>query len=69
MIAQIAMMAANAAVEAILEGRRDEDVMARCRSDTRGIRPRQNGHSPMYTYANKVKFSIYRRYTKHRTSL
>ena len=49
MIVQIAMMAANAAVEAILEGRGDEDVMARHRGDTRGMRPRQNGQSPVYT--------------------
>ena len=58
-IAQIAMMVGNAAVEAILEGRRDEDVINRCRGDTRGMRPRENGHSPVYTYANKVKNSLH----------
>ena len=50
-IAQIAMVAANAAVQAILEERRDEDEMTRCR----GMQPRQDGHSPLYTYADKVK--------------
>ena len=54
-IAQIAMVAANAAVQALLEERREEDEITRCRGDTRGIRPRQDRHSPLYTYADKVK--------------
>ena len=49
-IAQIAMVAANAAVQAILKERRDEDEITRCRGDTRGMRPRLDGHSPLYTY-------------------
>ena len=58
-IAHIAMMATNVAVEAILEGRRHEDIITRCRGHTRGKTPRQNGWSPVYTYANKVKNSIH----------
>ena len=53
-IAQIVMMAANTAVETILEGRRDDDLFTKCRGDTRGMRPRHNGHSPLYTYADNV---------------
>ena len=69
-IAQIAMVAANAAVQAILEERRDEDKITRCRGDTRGMRHRQDGHSPLYTYADKVKtLYILRRYPKQRTVL
>ena len=54
-IAQIATVAANAVVQAILKERRDEDEIIKCRGDTRGIRPRLDGHSPLYTYTNKVK--------------
>ena len=39
-IAQVAMMTVNAAVETILEGRRDEDIITRFRGDTRGMRSR-----------------------------
>ena len=39
-IAQIATVAANAAVQAILEERRDAGEITRCRGDTRGMRPR-----------------------------
>ena len=54
-IAQIATVAGNAAVQTILEERRDEDEITRCRGDTRGMRPRQDGHSTFYTYTDKVK--------------
>ena len=53
-IAQIAMVAANAAVQAILKERRDEDEITRYRGDTRGMRPRLDGQSPLYTYTDKV---------------
>ena len=36
------MVAANAAVQAILEERRDEDEITRCRGDTRGMRHGQD---------------------------
>ena len=39
-IAQIAMVVATAAVQAISVERRDEDEITRCRGDTRGMRPR-----------------------------
>ena len=69
-IANIAMVAANAAVQAMLEEIRDEDEITRCRGDTRGMRHRQDGYSPLYTYVNKVKILyILRRYPKQRTFL
>ena len=64
------MVAANAAVEAMLEERWDEDVITRWRGDTGGMRPRLNGHLLLYTYANKVKMLyILRGYLKQRTFL
>ena len=53
--AQIAMVAANTVVQAILKERRDEGEITRCRGDTRGMRPRLDGHSPLHTYTDKVK--------------
>ena len=62
-LAQIAMVAANATVQASVKERRDEDEITRCRGDTTGMRSRLDGHSPLYTYTDKVKmFSIFRRY-------
>ena len=58
MIAQIAMLASNTAVEAILE-RRHEDVFTRCRGDIKGMRHRHNGSSPVYTYADQVNNSLH----------
>ena len=53
-LAQIAMVAANAAVQKIVKERRDEDEITRCRGNTRGMRSRLDGHSPVYTYTDKV---------------
>ena len=61
-IVQIATVAANAAVQAILKERRDEDEITKCRADTRGMRPRLDGHSPLYTYTDEVKCSPYSEY-------
>ena len=47
------------AVQAILEERRDEDEITRCRGDTTGMRHKLDGHSPLYTYADKVKNLIH----------
>ena len=64
-LAQIAMVAANAAVQAIVKERRDEDEVTRCSGNTRGMRSRLDGHSPLYPYTDKIKmFSIIRRYPK-----
>ena len=49
------MVAANAAVQAMLKERRDEDEITRCRGDTRDMRPRLDEHSPWYTYTDKIK--------------
>ena len=57
-IAQIATLAANTAVEVILE-RRHEDVFTRCRGDIKGMRHRHNGCSPMDTYADQVNNSLH----------
>ena len=54
-LVQIARVASNAAVQAIVKERRDEDKVTRCRGDTRGMRARLDGHSPLYTYTDKVK--------------
>ena len=54
-VAQIATVAANAAVQVIVQERRDEDEITRCRGDTRGTRSRLDGHSPLYTCTDKVK--------------
>ena len=58
MIAQIATLAAKTAIEEILE-RRQEDVCTRCRGDIKGMRHRDNGCSPVYTYADKVKNTLH----------
>ena len=57
-IAQIATLAENTAVEVILE-RRYENVLARCRGDIKGVRHRHNGHSPVYTDADQVNNSLH----------
>ena len=54
-LVQIARVAANAAVQAIVKERRYEDEIARSRGDTRGMSSRLDGHCPLYTYTNKVK--------------
>ena len=53
------MMAAKTGIEIILEERRDDDFSSKHRGETRGMRPRHDGHSPSYTYAEKVKNSIH----------
>ena len=60
MIAQIATVAATAAVHTILVEREDgnRDELTRCRSINTGVRPRLGRPSPSYTFSNKVK-SIY----------
>ena len=60
-IAQMATLAANTAVEVILE-RRHEDIFTRCRSDIKGMRHRHNGCSPVYTYADQVNNSLHTLY-------
>ena len=59
MIAQIAMLAANAAVEAILEWRRHQNIFTRCRGNIKDMRHRNNGHSLVYTYADKVNNGLH----------
>ena len=59
MIAQIAMLAANAAVEVILERRRHQNIFTRSRGDIKGMRHRHNGHSPECTYADQVNYSLH----------
>ena len=54
-LTQISMVAANAAVQATVKERRDEDEITRCRGDTRGLRSSLDGHSPLFTYTDKVK--------------
>ena len=54
-LAQIAMVAANAAVQTIVKERRDEYEITRCRGDTRDMKSRLDGHSLLYTYTDKVK--------------
>ena len=54
-IAQIVAVTAQAAVQAILKERRNEDEITRCRGDTTGVRPRLDRHSPLYTFTDKVK--------------
>ena len=58
-IVQIAMMAVKTAVETKLDKRRDDDFSSKCRGETKGMRPRYNGHSLSYTYTEKVKNSIH----------
>ena len=54
-IAQIAMVATKAAVQAILAERGDGDELTRNRGDTTGVRPRLGRPSPVYTFTDKVK--------------
>ena len=58
MITQIATWAAKAAVDEILQGKH-KDIHTRCRGDAGMEHYRHNGHSPIYTYAEKVKSNIY----------
>ena len=58
MIAQIAMLAAETAVDEILE-RRQGEVFTRCRDGITGMEQHwHNGHSPACTYADKVKNTL-----------
>ena len=59
MIAQIAMLAANTAIEVIPERRRHQNVFTRCRGDIKDMRHRHNGHSPVYTYADQINNSLH----------
>ena len=58
MITQIAMWAAKAAVDKILQGKH-KDIHTRCRGDAGMEHHRHNGHSLIYTYAEKVKSNIH----------
>ena len=67
-LAKIATVVANAAVQATVKERRDEDEITRCRGDTTGMKSRLDGHSPLYIYTDKVKnVPILGRYPKQRT--
>ena len=57
-IAQIATLAAEIAIDEILE-RRQGEVFTRCRDGITGMKHhRLNGHSPACTYADKVKNTL-----------
>ena len=56
-IAQIAIVTAEAVVQAIL-AERDGDECTMCRGDETGVRPKLAGPSPWYTFTDDVK-SIY----------
>ena len=58
-IAKIAMLAAKTAVDEILEGKQ-EDIYTRHRGEITGVKQhRHNGHSPIYTSAEKVNNSLH----------
>ena len=58
MIGKIAMLATKTDVDEILE-RKQEDRYTRCRGEITGmIQHRYNGHSPVYTNAEKVNNSL-----------
>ena len=54
-IAQIDVVVAKAAVQAILVKRGDGEEFARCRGDKAGVRPKLGRPSPSYTFTNEVK--------------
>ena len=54
-IAQIAMVAAEAVVQATLAERGDGDECTSCRGDKTGMRNRPGRPSPLYTFTDKVK--------------
>ena len=59
MITKIAMLAAKTAIDEILE-RKQEDIYTRCRGGITGVKQhRHNGHSAIYTYAEKVNSSLH----------
>ena len=58
-IAQIAMVAAKATVQAILAERGDGDEPTRCRGDKTGLKFRLGRPSPLYTFTDKVKNSYH----------
>ena len=58
MITQIAMWAAKAAADKLLQGKH-KDIHTRHRGDAGVEHHGHNGHSPIYTYAEKVKSNIY----------
>ena len=59
MIAKIAMLAAKTAIDEILE-RKQEDIYTRCRGEITCMKwHRDNGCSPVYTYAEKVNNSLH----------
>ena len=69
MIAHIAMLAAETAIDEILE-RRQGEIFTRCRDGIKGMKQhRHNGHSPACTYADKVVLSIIRTPINQRTFL
>ena len=57
-ITQIITLALKTTVEEILESRQ-EDLFTSHRGDIKGVRHRHNGHSPVFTYADKVKYTIH----------
>ena len=59
MIAKIAMLSAKTAVDEIFE-RKQEDIYTRHRGEITGMKQhRHNGHSPVYTSAEKVNNSLH----------
>ena len=54
-IAQIAMVATKAVVQAILAERGDGHELTRCRGDKTGVRPRLGRPLPLHTFTDKVK--------------
>ena len=59
MIVKIATMAAKTVINEILE-RKQEDKFTTCTGGLTGMKQhRHNGHSPVYTYAEKVNNSLH----------